>query len=314
MLIFTKFGQFSYFEESFENFSSMRTDYYASRSDSSVLFYPEPPKTIEGLDAHTELSYEVDKCILDTRGYEGTVQEDPSPSENGLQGIWYGYGEDIPGTSQKGLIALTIYENASENTIKGYELTPVSYSTFEGTRYVKDGRLLFGLSEKDDVYGIQYHYCGFLESNEIKGDSLKVFWNPNSPPENQDVIEIVRSAQEGNNSWVSGEFELWRKPIEFFLCRPSQDAFESNRMHTLWKFAISSVRYRVRKKLFSWAQVERRRTTRLRCAELFRKCSEYPLSEDDSTELEHLIRTETPEDLLFYRTFGRHASSRIASL
>ena len=304
--------QFSYYEETPENFASMRTDYYTSMTNTSVLFSPETPTSVDGLDASKELTYGTISSELDVRGYERGVQEDPSSDGHGLQGLWHGYEVYTPEFPQEGLTALVIYENPSENTLKGHALEPVGYSTFEGTRQIKDGRLLFNFFRKYDGYDIQYYHCGSLVSNEVEGDTLNGFWCANFPADGQDIAEMLQSTLE-NTSWASGTFRLHRKPMEFFLCRPDKDAFSTNRTQALWSYAISAIRYRVRSKLFVWQRMEARRAMRKKYVALFVKRSEDVLSDDESKELKTLIPAIAPEDMLYYRSLGRRAARRITT-
>jgi hypothetical protein len=67
-----------------------------------------------------------------------------------------------------------------------------------------------------------------------------------------------------------GTFELLRRPVEWFLCRPSAQEFERNRLESLWKFALIAVSRRVQTRSPHWAYMQTRRRLRQRYMELRR--------------------------------------------
>jgi hypothetical protein len=93
-----------------------------------------------------------------------------------------------------------------------------------------------------------------LVAAETGQDIVNASSGTGSDTSNEIDIESVT----GTASIAAGGFEVLRRPVEWFLCRPPAEEFERNRVASLWKFAMNAVRRQVRSRSPRWVYAQRK--------------------------------------------------------
>lgn len=121
------------------------------------------------------------------------------------------------------------------------------------------------------------------------------------------------TASETNDTEVfnGGTFFLKRRPVDYFLFRPTDEELERNRPLALWKWALHSVVRTNQARTLQWKVILARRNRRRRYIELLLQLeAEDRLGEDNAAEWKELLRTTHPEDLHFWRTLAFFTQQR----
>jgi hypothetical protein len=131
---------------------------------------------------------------------------------------------------------------------------------------------------------------------------------PASPQLDTPASPGVVSETSGTSSTLEGgTFFLKRKPISFFLFRPSETAFLANRPRALWTWAYHSVRslVRTRSKTWSWNVLRERRDRRRQYITLVNaQRTQWRLNPRQQQEFTELVKTIHPDDLRFWRSLA----------
>ncbi|KAJ7783010.1 hypothetical protein B0H16DRAFT_1495047 [Mycena metata] len=87
---------------------------------------------------------------------------------------------------------------------------------------------------------------------------------------------------------------------------PAPAVMMTNKPRSLWTFAISAVRYRIRKEQWSWAFFKRRTENRKRFIELYIRATKFgkPLNASEEEELGLIKKSFTTADSRFYHSIG----------
>lgn len=96
------------------------------------------------------------------------------------------------------------------------------------------------------------------------------------------------------------QFIFQRIPPETLIARPPPVEFEENRIHALWKYALTAAHNEARRKMFSWSYLRERREIRKEYLELLEREKESESTDADLERFAVLDRTATCEDV---RTF-----------
>ncbi|KAJ3011250.1 hypothetical protein NUW54_g2238 [Trametes sanguinea] len=103
--------------------------------------------------------------------------------------------------------------------------------------------------------------------------------------------------------WPASRQVVMKKgpPPEVMVFYPSPAEFSRDKVKALWRFALDAILYDVRRRLFSWAFIKKRKDHRRRFVSLnFATSTQIPLAPDQSAELDHLYRRLLPADIEFY--------------
>ncbi|KAJ7188394.1 hypothetical protein C8R46DRAFT_19344 [Mycena filopes] len=105
-----------------------------------------------------------------------------------------------------------------------------------------------------------------------------------------------------------GVFIFKRMLPEDFSFYPAPAVMMTNRPRSLWTFAISAVRYRIRKEEWSWAFFKQRTQNRKRFIELYIRSTRFgrPLSAGEEEELGLIKKSFTTADSRFYHSIAEN--------
>ena len=103
-----------------------------------------------------------------------------------------------------------------------------------------------------------------------------------------------------------GSFKIEAKSIEFFLHRPTDEVFKTNRIMALWKFARDATLYTVRVKLCSRViLLDRRKQRKEFIAFYIRQMDDaFRFFDDDQPKLQHIACTLSLADVNFYSSIA----------
>jgi hypothetical protein len=131
---------------------------------------------------------------------------------------------------------------------------------------------------------------------------------PTSPPLGRTSSPDANFEASGTSPALEGwTFFLERKPISFFLFRPSETAFLANRLRALWTWAFHYVRslVRIRSGTWSWDVLRDRRDRRRRYIALVEaQRTQWRLNPTQQQEFTELVKTIHPDDLQFWHALA----------
>ena len=128
-------------------------------------------------------------------------------------------------------------------------------------------------------------------------------------PEDNPNEERLLAAKQG------GRFTLVRRPIDYFLYRPSDAEFHENRPKALWKMVRNAAKQWYRSRHLTWDVLRERRDLRNRYVELFLKQEKVGRLSDafEITEWAKISRQTHPNDLHLWRAIARYKQRRSIS-
>jgi hypothetical protein len=111
---------------------------------------------------------------------------------------------------------------------------------------------------------------------------------------------------------VRGTFSIVRRPIDYFLYRPSDAEFQESRPKALWKMVRNASRQWYRSHHLTWDTLLERRDRRNRYMELFLKQrQEGPLDDpDEVAEWAKIIQQTHPNDVSLWRAITHYKEKR----
>ena len=114
---------------------------------------------------------------------------------------------------------------------------------------------------------------------------------------------------------LKGTFCLVRRPIDYFLYRPSDTEFQESRPKALWKMARNAAGDWYRSRNLTWDTLRERRDRRNRYTELLRKREVQGKLYDSKevTEWVTIIQQTHPSDLRMWRAIAHFKEKRMVS-
>ena len=134
--------------------------------------------------------------------------------------------------------------------------------------------------------------------DEVKGD---------------DAVPQAGSVREGADVTEGGCFSLIRRPVDYFLYRPSDAEFQESRPKALWQMVRNAAAHWYRSCNLIWDVLRDRRNQRNRFMELFLK-QEYEgkfYDPNDAAEWETILRRTHPNDSRLWRAITRYKQCRM---
>jgi hypothetical protein len=134
--------------------------------------------------------------------------------------------------------------------------------------------------------------------------------------EDDDRVSLAGSARssvktDATEAFAGGSFTLVRRPVDYFLYRPSDAEIEESRPKSLWKMVRNAAKQWYRSHHLIWDALRERRDQRNRYVELFLKEEEEGrLYNDEAVEWAKLIRQAHPNDLRLWRAIARYKQHR----
>ena len=109
-----------------------------------------------------------------------------------------------------------------------------------------------------------------------------------------------------------GTFSLVRRPVDYFLYRPSDTEFQESRPKALWQMVRNAAKQWYRSRHLIWDVLRERRDQRNRYVELLLKQEETGRLSDsnEAAEWAELIRQTHPNDLRLWRAIVRYKQRR----
>lgn len=109
-----------------------------------------------------------------------------------------------------------------------------------------------------------------------------------------------------------GTFSLVRRPVDYFLYRPSDIEFQENRSKALWQMVRNAAKQWHRSRHLIWDVLRERRDQRNRYVELFLKQEDAGrlYDSDEAAEWAKIIRQTHPNDLRLWRAIVRYKQHR----
>ena len=114
---------------------------------------------------------------------------------------------------------------------------------------------------------------------------------------------------------IRGTFSLVRRPVDYFLYRPSDAEFQESRPKALWKMARNAAEDWYRSRHLTWDTLRERRDRRNRYTELLRKREAQGMlyDSDEVTEWATIIQQTHPNDLRLWRAIAHFKEKRMVS-
>ena len=114
---------------------------------------------------------------------------------------------------------------------------------------------------------------------------------------------------------LKGTFSLARRPVDYFLYRPSDAEFQESRPKALWKMARNAAGDWYRSRHLTWDTLRERRDRRNRYTELLRKREAQGMLYDSEevTEWATIIQQTHPNDLRMWRAIAHFKEKRMVS-
>jgi hypothetical protein len=112
-----------------------------------------------------------------------------------------------------------------------------------------------------------------------------------------------------------GTFSLVRRPVDYFLYRPSDTEFQENRSKALWKMVQNAAKQWYRSRHLIWDALRERRDQRNRYVELLLKQGYIGrlYDADEAAEWAKIIRQTHPNDLRLWHAIARYKEHRMIS-
>ncbi|KAJ7291055.1 hypothetical protein C8J57DRAFT_208463 [Mycena rebaudengoi] len=113
---------------------------------------------------------------------------------------------------------------------------------------------------------------------------------------------------EADSRTHEGVFVFKRIIPEYMCFFPAPAVLKANKPRSLWAFAISSVRYSIRKEAWSWAFFKQRTANRKRFIELYVRSTRFgrPLNNAEEEELGLIKKSFTTADSRFYHSIAEN--------
>ncbi|KAF8650371.1 hypothetical protein AX16_005267 [Volvariella volvacea WC 439] len=107
----------------------------------------------------------------------------------------------------------------------------------------------------------------------------------------------------------NGNFVLHRRPADHWVYCPSEEEFEHNRIHALWKLVRNASKYWYRRKHITWDGIVQRRGQRRRY-EVFYWKQKNEMGFVEHPERDKLVQTTHPDDLHLWRAIAEFKARR----
>jgi hypothetical protein len=110
-----------------------------------------------------------------------------------------------------------------------------------------------------------------------------------------------------------GTFILYRRPVEYGLCRPSDEEFRESKPRALWKMVRNAAKYWFQKRHLTWEGIRERRDKRQMYLKLWEMRSEFDgtfADPADALKWGELVSTVHPSDLHQWQNLGQFRSRR----
>ena len=292
--------------------------------DLGELEIPEPPLyhqvEPDELDLFIESSvYTGNEAANEVEHSQGASSAHPS-----LVGAWSGtYGYES-GDQGDGLVSLSITEHKDGN-FGGSGIDGIGAFTVNGTT-VAD-KVIF--TKSYTATDAAWKYVGVMGTETAK---IVGRWGP---PDMEDDVPLL-SAAEGSNPVdrpgegidgngletnaaevlvLKGTFSLVRRPVDYFLYRPSDAEFQENRPKALWKMARNAAKDWYRSRNLTWDTLRERRDRQNRYTELLLKREAQGMLYDpeEVTEWATIIQQTHPNDLRMWRAIAHFKEKRTVS-
>jgi hypothetical protein len=140
--------------------------------------------------------------------------------------------------------------------------------------------------------------------------------------EKEEVGDLDRASEAGSahsgtqtdvtDIFQGGTFSLVRRPIDYFLYRPSDADFQESRPKALWKMVRNAASQWYRSRHLTWDALRERRDKRNRYTELLLKQREMGNLYDpnEAAEWSMIVQQTHPNDLHLWRTIARYKQNR----
>ena len=313
--------------------------FYAWISDPDLgeLEIPEPP-----------LSHQVEQDELDLFFMESNVHtgneaadetehsQDTSPTGPSLIGAWCGTYEYQRGQQSEGLVSLSITEH-DDGKFGGSGIDGVGAFTVEGT--IVGNKAIF--TKSYTASDTTWKYVGVLDTemakivgrwgpvdmeDDVPPLSAVEGSGPFNPPgegavDGDDGVSEAGSAissvqtEAAEVLVIRGTFSLVRRPVDYFLYRPSDAEFQESRPKALWKMVRNAARHWYRSRHLAWDTLSERRDRRIRYTALLTKREEQGslYDSDEAAEWAAIIQQTHPNDLRMWRAIGHFKEKRAYS-
>ena len=283
-----------------------------NRLDTTVSDLPLPVArdhkvSVVAVDRLSRLVQCDDADELDFGAYESIVfqeLENAKVSPSGLAGSWKGSCAD-QNEKVDSAIQFSITHEGVGGQFLGSGTDVLGAFTVSGV--LDNPILLFTKNYIGVEDGLHFRYEGEVneERNEIIGR-----WGRRQ--HHEDILGPVLDLEKED---YAGTFQLLKRPLEYFQCRPSVEEFEVNRTRALWKFALNAVLNGVRSRSLSWQFLRERRDRRHRFIWLFIRRREMhdgwgehllwsPLDSIEQEELDTFETTLSTADRRFYSSLA----------
>lgn len=261
-------------------------------------------------------TYELDLVYSDG-GDQAETDSGQICTEMSLAGHWGGtfcYGSSTPAD---GLVSLKVAAHEVDGQIAGDGLDANGKFRVAGT--IRGQDILFSKEYEMSIQGEKRTWLCKGRAND-KLDTIQGTWKPSATAGDSDALLRFKDEEDGNRnnhavrkssrdtssaSSQGGLFELKRRPMSYFISRPSSEELSSNRPRALWNWALHSVLRVVKSRHLQWRTISDHRDRRLRYIDLYFCLENYGIhwtGGDEETEWINFIKTVHPEDLLHWRS------------
>ena len=138
------------------------------------------------------------------------------------------------------------------------------------------------------------------------------------------VVDVDNGVSEASSSLstaptgvlvIGGTFTLARKPVDYFLYRPSDAEFQESRPKALWKMVRNWARRRYHSHRLTWDTLRERRDRRIQFMALFTKREAQGVFyiPDEAATWAQIIQQTHPNDLRMWRAIAHFKKKRMIS-
>jgi hypothetical protein len=247
------------------------------------------------------LNYQADQRELDLEAYDATFQGDPTTNSETiltpLLGPWNGfmYRKIVPTFPSRGMISVTLRPSSSEDQrFEGSSRSNLGDFTVSGKCSLGETEGTIDISMKREF--VEHHPTQYWEGQmDMDTETIMGTWgfDPDSTTHH-------------------GTFILKRTAPEDLRFRPAPVTFDTDKVHSLWKFALTAIEARVRCLTWSWSYFKERRDNRKRFIELYIRNGYFgcPLSPDELWEFRRVRQTLTSADSRYYHSLANYQVRR----
>jgi hypothetical protein len=247
------------------------------------------------------LNYPVDQRELDREAYNATFQGDPTTDSattvTPLFGPWNGfmYRKIVPTFPSRGMISMTLCPSSSEDQhFEGSSRSNLGDFTVSGKCSPGNTETTINISMKREF--IEHHPTQYWEGQmDVNTETIMGTWGSHPDPTTH-----------------HGTFILKRTSPEDLCFRPAPVTFEIDKVHSLWKFALTAIAARVRRQTWSWSYFKERMDNRKRFIELYIRNGHFgcPLNSDELWEFRRVRQTLTSADSRYYHSLANYRVRR----